>query len=159
MTIDKERVAHLDLEALFGADTTHEHLNLTRWSPDTCDCQIEFLWHKDSAEDDRYAHGLSIRSCPIHEKVGTCAHTHFEHILGENQHKNHAYAHIVRHLPQHHVTVREDGTRDPKLRITHSYSPDRELHFDLFHIPEVDRRRIQQELDKEFTSRRTFVKK
>ena len=39
----------------------------TRWSPDTCDCIVEFTWD-DSVREDQRTHTLSnvINKCPAH---------------------------------------------------------------------------------------------
>lgn len=64
----------------------------TIWSPDTCDCQIEYQWD-DAVSEEKRTHTASriIRACAIHQ-VHTDKDEHFDDVLQENQSKNQAIA-------------------------------------------------------------------
>lgn len=154
-----------DLEALFGPGTQAEDISFTRHSLDTCDCAREFAWSRASAPESRVEVPVSSPViCSHHSPMWDDMHKHHRHIVEENQHKNRAHAVMVEALPVRHKreVKDQDGNvvvHDPKHGIRFFYSAERELHFDLDHIPEADRVRVQEAFDRRFTSRRTFVKK
>ena len=70
-------------------------IQITRWSPDTCDCVIDYSWDSTTSEDDRiHAHHQSIKTCTSH--AGITGSDHHNIIVRENQSKNYMHAHAVR---------------------------------------------------------------
>jgi hypothetical protein len=64
---------------------------VTRWSPDTCDCVIEYSWD-DAVPQEQRVHTVSriVQKCSTHAKLGLSDAHHFAHVLAENQRKNQA---------------------------------------------------------------------
>lgn len=154
-----------DLELLFGAGTRVEDISFCAHHLDTCDCIREFAWSRASSEDDRREVPISTPTlCEHHAHMWGDMHKHHDHIIEENRHKNRAHAVVLEALPTRHKREVKDRTgvvvgHDSHELIRFFYSADRELHFDLEHIPEVDRVRVQEALDRNFAKRRTFVLK
>ncbi|MDO8568377.1 MAG: hypothetical protein Q7R57_06655 [Dehalococcoidales bacterium] len=62
---------------------------VTRWSPDTCECVIDFEWDDaDSPEARQHTHKTSIKTCPAHSQHHGKPE-HFTVVTEENQLKNH----------------------------------------------------------------------
>lgn len=72
----------------------------TLWSPDTCECQIEYQWDDAVAQEDR-VHTVSrvLKACPIHDHHADID-AHYEDVLKENQSKNKAIGLLVKTLPK-----------------------------------------------------------
>jgi hypothetical protein len=69
-------------------------MQLTRWNPDTCGCEIIFTWDSDLPVEERVHKGHSIeRACDAHKHI---KHTHDHHdiVLEENQRKNRTHGEI-----------------------------------------------------------------
>ena len=68
----------------------------TLWSPDTCECQIEYSWD-DTVPQDQRTHTISkiVRACSIHSHH-TLKENHFNDVLDENQSKNKAVGLLVK---------------------------------------------------------------
>jgi ABC-type transporter MlaC component len=64
-------------------------IHVTRWSPDTCDCIIEYEWD-DSAPPENRQHNLSnyVRTCTFHQSLATDS-TKYSTVVDENTRKNH----------------------------------------------------------------------
>jgi hypothetical protein len=63
-------------------------LNVTTWSPDTCDCVIEYEW--DDAQDEKTRVHIAkaiLKDCGLHKKPKD-KDGHFATVLEENQRKN-----------------------------------------------------------------------
>lgn len=70
-------------------DVPLDRIQITRWSPDTCDCTTTFTWDRSSTEEAREHHphrGEKHCSAHVHLK-GNC-NDHCNELLAENQHKN-----------------------------------------------------------------------
>lgn len=62
--------------------------NITRWSPDTCGCVIEYSWDSDVSEDERvHTFHKVVEQCPDHNGIEVHEEIH-NHVLAENQTKN-----------------------------------------------------------------------
>lgn len=60
---------------------------VTRWSPDTCGCVLEYSWDASVPADSRvHTYSATIRTCPTHP--GLAAAALYQAILNENQTKN-----------------------------------------------------------------------
>src|ERR1041384_5092005 len=64
------------------------HTNI--WSPDTCDCSIEFEFDDAVSANERVHIGKRIiKRCPAHQPEHfTDCHDHYNSVLSENQRKN-----------------------------------------------------------------------
>lgn len=62
---------------------------VTRWSPDTCRCVLEYEWD-DALPDNQRTHSYSkvIRLCPEHEQLGLTGKKLYDQVLSENTCKN-----------------------------------------------------------------------
>jgi hypothetical protein len=85
--------------------------NTTRYSPDTCDCVIEYSWDSTLSEDQR-VHTLStISKCSFHS--GLSDNTAYNTVFEENPRKNIAYQLILDNGPVG-LSDLVDGTRQIK---------------------------------------------
>jgi hypothetical protein len=75
-------------------------ITTTRWSPDTCDCVLEYEWDTDSPEDTRVHTFKNIeRKCDSHAGLNQ-DHAHYDHVVKENQTKNKMIQKIMDHVPR-----------------------------------------------------------
>ncbi len=81
------------------------NINTTQWSPDTCDCIIEYQWDRDLPADQR-VHILSryVNRCAIHA-VQADDTTRWNTILEENPRKNQALQLIIDNAPLSFVDI------------------------------------------------------
>jgi hypothetical protein len=62
----------------------------TRWSPDTCQCVVEYEWDRTQAEDVRvHTYTGHVQVCSIHQAVAAGL-ARYTTVMGENQNKNKA---------------------------------------------------------------------
>jgi len=60
---------------------------ITRWSPDTCQCVLEYTWDSDTpAETRTHTFHRVVRSCPAH--VTLQGANKYNEVKNENQNKN-----------------------------------------------------------------------
>ena len=70
-------------------------MHVTRWSPDTCQCVLEYEWDRDLPLDQRtISFTKLIRKCTPHQSI-TVPQDVYDNVLGENQMKNGLFAHVV----------------------------------------------------------------
>ena len=74
-------------------------INITRWSPDTCDCVIEYSWD-DTVSADQRVHTLSnyVKKCSAHSILST-DNDRWNTVFEENPRKNNAYQLILDNGP------------------------------------------------------------
>jgi len=72
---------------------------VTRWSPDTCDCVIEYSWD-DSVPEDQRVHTLSnyVNKCAAHSALSTDT-DRWNAVFEENPRKNIAHQLILDNAP------------------------------------------------------------
>jgi hypothetical protein len=110
------------------------HRNL--WSPDTCDCQIEYEFDDEVPAEERVHTGKKIvKRCEAHQQSDfTDCHDHYQAVLNENQRKNVAIGHAMEVNPN---MVLEDEQGNPRLHpdvrvnyVFHGKGKNRILHID-----------------------------
>lgn len=87
---------------------------VTRWSPDTCDCIVEY--------DDSIALTNVISTCPFHSGLGGTDITVFNTLMDENPRKNKAYQAILDNGPTTIYDLQADGSRTIKNGINISWT-------------------------------------
>lgn len=97
-------------------------INITRWSPDTCNCVIEYSWDTETSEDDRvHEFHRVVEQCEEHSEINKHQDVH-DHVLAENQTKNKVMMSLFKHTPRHkHKTVNPDGTISESLNPAVNY--------------------------------------
>lgn len=95
---------------------------VTRWSPDTCDCVLEYEWD-DSLPVENRVHTISkvVNACPHH---GGTPVSHFNTVVEENTRKNFAFAEIQKLKP--------DATPD---NYNWSFDEQRKLKVGILNLP------------------------
>ena len=92
----------------------------TRWTPDTCDCTVEYTWDTNSSEATR-VHTFSnvVNKCPAHSAIVDNAL--FNLLMDENPRKNIAHQLVLDNGPTA-LSDLIDGTRQLKGNITLNFS-------------------------------------
>jgi len=95
-------------------------INTTRWSPDTCDCSIEYTWDSESSESTR-VHTFSnvVNKCQAHNAITDNAL--FNLLMDENPRKNIAHQLILDNGPTSLSDI-VDGSKQLKAGITLNFS-------------------------------------
>jgi len=92
----------------------------TRWTPDTCQCTVEYTWDSNSSESTR-VHTFSnvVNKCPAHSAIADNAL--FNLLMDENPRKNIAHQLVLDNGP---VGLSDliDGTRQLKNNIVLTFS-------------------------------------
>lgn len=85
-------------------------INITRWSPDTCNCVIEYSWDAETSEDDRvHRFHQVVEQCEEHAGIEKHQDVH-SHVLAENQTKNRVEGSVFDHVSRlKHKTVDPQG--------------------------------------------------
>lgn len=85
-------------------------LKVTTWSPDTCDCIINYSWDDSLKEDDRI-HKVSeiVKPCSVH--LGLDDISHYNAVLEENSRKNIAIGYITDTNPGTEISWSFDANR------------------------------------------------
>jgi hypothetical protein len=106
-------------------------IKVTRWSPDTCDCVVEYSWDSEVPQDERvHIPHTVLKQCEAH-KNKPLAVLHDE-LKEENQRKNIALGEIIKHFPDLALTDQngEKTSPDPN-KIKYSFDKNRKLQVEL----------------------------
>lgn len=84
----------------------------TRWSPDTCECVLEYEWDDAVPENERtHTPTTMIRACSAHASISDVTGK-YNQILSENQTKNQALHEIIQNFPEvRKEVIDKNGTR------------------------------------------------
>lgn len=97
-------------------------IKVTRWTPDTCGCTLEYEWDDEDPNDTR-VHTFSAlkRKCGSHVGISDEAQV-YDHVLKENQTKNNVYRHLLENVPRLKIT-HPDGAEelDPSVEFDWSF--------------------------------------
>ena len=97
-------------------------INITRWSPDTCDCVIEYSWDSTQPESSR-THTLSnyINKCAAHAALAD-DNTRWNTVFEENPRKNQALQNILDNSPTTALYDIVNGNRQLKAALGFNFS-------------------------------------
>lgn len=98
-------------------------INTTRYSPDTCECVIEYTWD-DSVPEDQRQHSLStyVNKCPAHSALASDT-ARWNAVFEENPRKNNALQHVLDNSPVAALfDTTAEGARVLKNNITFNFS-------------------------------------
>ncbi len=95
---------------------------ITRWSPDTCGCVIEYSWD-DSVPSDSRVHSLStyVNKCAAHNILATDT-DRYNTVLEENPRKNQALQNILDNSPTTSLYDIVNGNRQLKQTLLFNFS-------------------------------------
>lgn len=122
-------------------------LKITRWSPDTCKCVLEYEWDTDVPEAQR-VHSIKnvVSACPAHAAHATDKPKHFNVVVEENQRKNRALQKVAETASQFAEIV--DGQVTPDLnKLSWSFDVDRNVIIDTPGISAKNKSDLKQILD------------
>ena len=88
-------------------------LKITRWSPDTCGCILDYEWD-DSLDENSRTHTIKniIKPCAAHANLSDKTE-HYGKVLEENQRKNNLLGAIVENV----VGVSEETTQNDDSKV------------------------------------------
>lgn len=69
-------------------------MKITKWRPDTCDCEIDYEWDETVPQEVRAHVAVGSKPCAAHAHLDGHG-SHFDVVLGENQTKNKLHGDIV----------------------------------------------------------------
>jgi hypothetical protein len=97
-------------------------IQTTRWSPDSCQCIIEYQWD-DSVPSTSRTHTLAnyIRKCSAHATQANDS-TRWNTVLEENPRKNIAYQLIVDNAPLQFVDTDANGIKTLKAGLSINFT-------------------------------------
>jgi len=97
-------------------------INTTRYSPDTCDCVIEYTWDSTQSESTR-VHTLSnyVHKCTAHSGLATDT-DRWNTVFEENPRKNQALQNILDNSPTTALYDIVSGNRQLKANIGFNFS-------------------------------------
>ncbi len=101
-------------------------VNITRWSPDTCGCILEYSWDSSVPVENRvHSPEKIVEACPDHQ--GHNIEDHHSIVVGESQMKNRVMGHLFDFVPDHHKKpiFNEKGEIS-----SHTYIKEPKWHFD-----------------------------
>lgn len=118
---------------------------VTRWSPDTCGCVIDFEWDTDNPDNAPIGKTI-VKSCSAHSVYTKASDAHIT-VLEENQRKNKTINTITKQLPEF-TTTDEKGNKIPDMeKISYSFDKDRKLIVSAVAMKELDKISIKSIVD------------
>jgi len=99
-------------------------IQITRWSPDTCGCVLEYEWDDAVAPDSRvHSHNRTVNKCQHHADIGDSAA--YDAVVDENSRKNISLGILAKTLPRVKGPQNED--LDPTAIYLWTFLDDRTL--------------------------------
>ncbi len=126
--------------------------NTTRWSPDTCDCILEYEWDSELPQEERVHIPLPpVKVCDDH-KIHPQTETH-DKVQEENTRKNKVLDEIAKALPSH-AKIDDKGNSSPDLdKINWSFDVNRKLKIELKGAKTKDKTDVRAILDTKFANK------
>lgn len=91
-------------------------IKTTRWSPDTCECVVEYEWDTEQLVTSRSHTGKNVvTACPRHSAPTPDAH--FNVVVNDNKLKNDALKVLVANYPQLSITDEDGDTKLDRSKI------------------------------------------
>lgn len=125
-------------------------LKTTRWSPDTCQCVLEYSWDS-SLPSDQIVHTVTnvVKACSFHENENNLI-THFSKVSEENIRKNKIVEEIIKSLPEL-VTIDEKGNKSINESIfSYEFDQDRNLKINILGLKSAEKISLQAKADSVF---------
>ena len=127
-------------------------LNITKWRPDTCGCEIDYQWDADEPVETRTHTATNVVTCPAHS--GTTVEVHTK-LLKENQGKNKAIGKIMEDVDMADDVVDEKGNVTKKFKpgkdVKWSFDANRVLELDIIGVDEAKKQSLLKEAEKAVT--------
>jgi hypothetical protein len=112
-------------------------MKVTRWSPDTCECVIDYQWDQDVPQEERVHTPYAIvKQCQYHKALSLQAH--YDVLQDENPRKNKMIGHL---MEQHGLKLEE---------IKWNYDAQRVLHVFVSQLAAKRRYSVQAHADTSF---------
>lgn len=127
-------------------------INITRWSPDTCGCVLEYEWDTELPEDQRvHTPRPPVKVCDEH-KANPKVEVHNK-VHEENTRKNIVLDEIVKAIPSH-AKLDDKGNTVPDLdKINWSFDVNRKLKIELKGAKAKDKTDVKVMLDTKFANK------
>lgn len=122
--------------------------HITRWSPDTCDCIIEYEWDDSVPAEERvHTPTTIVKACSAHVIVGgptNAAHGVFSQVHEENTRKNKALNEVLEALPDSEKIKESDveGNQISKFKIEPKWRFDENRHVEIELPGEIGKNKI-----------------
>ena len=117
---------------------------ITRWSPDTCGCVIDFEWDTNDPNAPHVGKTV-VSACECHPSED--AVTHHSKLLEENQGKNKALKIIADNLAGYANLTDTGSTIPDTAKLSFAFDKDRKIIITAKKISEQDRSTVQAALD------------
>lgn len=84
-------------------------VKITRWSPDTCKCTLDYEWDDSVPQEHRiHAFKETIKRCDEHAGFKS-GKDHYEHVVSENQSKNNVHSEMLKNPKLSRTRKNENG--------------------------------------------------
>lgn len=136
-------------------------MKITKWRPDTCDCEIDYQWDDSIDLKDR-THTISkiVKACDHHKNL-LIKVEHYNVVVDENTRKNKVFGQILKNCPNAVEEVDDgNGNMVKKLKIGKKYEwsfdKDRNLVVNLNGFTESDKNSLKSVSQSLFGSKVKF---
>jgi len=129
--------------------------NITRWSPDTCKCVIDYETDTDKPDDDPIISAV-VTACEAHKNLQIGDHLSI--LLDENRRKNKLLSSIIHNIPsavEEKVTTQRNTIKKlkPGYQYKWSYNMDRILEVELVGFSTLEKNTIQTLINNRFLNK------
>ncbi len=136
-------------------------INVTRWRPDTCKCDIEYSWDTEVPQDERvHTWSKTNKLCPAH--INLTGKAHYDKVLEENQRKNKVHGLVLDNVSALvDEKTQDDGSTvkelKPRVKFGWSFDYDRNLIVDFTGMTAPQKMVLQDLVDTMFGSEKVRV--